>query len=537
MSLGQGKASAPCVSVYDMVDLENVLVTQAGPIVNLSDDILAEIFLCTKPSAFFATDGTCDIWDVNALAAVCQQWLLVVKATRACWARVEVTDERASRGWGMVQHVNKELDAYLRRSRGARLCIKLNVARGVPGYASSECPTLVATLLQHAHRWGSLTVDLGNHRDILYTQLSFIVPCLGDMPLLRFIRLQNTGKAAFPWLTILETLAEGIPRERSRQLDLRGLELHSAKRHRDQLKTLRDMDAGLCILGNLTQIRAHVAPNVAVKMLQLCTLLLDAEFEFTMPRRTRVVPWSGGLVVHSQLSHLSVKTSPYPRIVQRRSFPHDAFAVVLDNLVCPSLSSLTLEADALGSVRPMGRHFPADETAHMERIELQMRSIPHLDGPSDPPSEQEVEDDGDDDNDGDETGGKSGSRRCFFPTSLEKFLVNSPSLRNLVLDSIPLHSSHLTRLFTVTPKLVDLTIFEWEMKKTEDAYIQPELLSDKAFLDWMACEDNLPNLRHLQLLLLHSFETGGPLTELLNTLTCQGLKSAIVKCKVGERER
>ncbi|KAL0058088.1 hypothetical protein AAF712_015248 [Marasmius tenuissimus] len=500
-------------------------VTQTGPVFSLSDNVLAEIFLFTKPRGIFATDGTRDIWDVNSLASVCQRWLSVAKATRACWARVEVTDERAECGWGMVHRVNKELEAYLRRSREARLCIKLNVARGVPGYASKKCPTLLGTLLKHIGRWGSLTVDLGDHRDIMDTQLSLVVPCLADMPLLRSIRLKNTGRAACPWLTILKRLGEGVPGDKDlRRLELKVLVLHSAGKHRDRLE-FGDVGAGLHFLVNLTQLHAHVAPNVAVKMVQLCTSLVDAQFDFTMPRRTRVVGWSGGLVTHPRLVRLGIKTSPYPRLCQRRSFPHDAFAVVLDNLACPSLSSMTLKADAVCGVRPMGRDLPVDETAHVSRVECEMSFRRHLDGPFDPPSDQEGESVG------------NSLPVHFFPISLERFLVNSPSLRNLVLDSIPLHSSQLIRLFAVTPKLADLTIFEWKLRQGEDVNIRPELLSNNIFLDWIACEDSLPNLRHLHLMLSHSFEAEGPIAELIKTLECQGLESAVVKSTLEDTER
>ncbi|KAJ8089842.1 hypothetical protein PM082_018418 [Marasmius tenuissimus] len=376
-------------------------------------------------------------------------------------------------------------------------------------------------VLQHASRWSSLSVDLAHHDNIFSTEFSFLLDHLGEMSRLRFLSLDCLGRGGKPWLTVLENIVTALPEEGVRRLQLEGLELGSQMEHDDLL--VEDLGVGVQIFSNLTFFRAHVAPRVAMRILHLCTSLTDAEFEFTIPRTEFVKAWSVDPVVLPRLVGLCLKAYPYPSAHERLSFPHDVFSAILDHVICPSLSSLTVGLEQCSVIRPMGLDSALDERTYMEVLARQRIFQWEWGSSDDSPEQEDTHVDRD---------GNPLAMMPFFPTSLDRFLSHSPSLKELDLRFIPLHYSHLIQILKTSSKLEDLRISEADIcDELEKGLDVPEPLADTGFMDWLTHEENLPNLLHLGLRLAIYTPKCGSLETLLETLQRQGLTSATIESR------
>ncbi|KAL0058084.1 hypothetical protein AAF712_015244, partial [Marasmius tenuissimus] len=365
-------------------------------------------------------------------------------------------------------------------------------------------------LLEHASRWGSLVLDVEGQTSLMDTRVGDILGRVGDMTRLRRLEIENLGKGAEPWFTVLEIMTRSIPQSVAASVNVTELGLLSHKEHRDSLvETGVDLSPFLC--PNLTLIRAHVVPRVAVKIQNVCPSLVNAEFEFTVPLRKSIKGWSLGPVLHHRLSHLSMRTSPCPAVQPRRSFPHDVFSAILDHVVCPSLSSITIQTAASCPVRPMGVDGPADETEYMKNLEATSPSNDNDDG-----NPEHV----------------ATSLNPFFPSSLIDFVSTCPSLQMLDLDGFSLpSSSHLIRLLEITPTLTDLRVWEVVEEKSarESDTSDPSGLACDDWLCWLENKNHLPLLRHLKLNMVQKPRAAGSLERLLGILVDSGrLKSAVI---------
>ncbi|KAL0064510.1 hypothetical protein AAF712_008568 [Marasmius tenuissimus] len=266
----------------------------------------------------------------------------------------------------------------------------------------------------------------------------------------------------------------------------------------------------------LTDIEAHVAPRVAVKMLEGCPSLIRATWTFTNPRRDPKGFWAAnGSVHHQQLLHLVLKTVVSPRSKWNKSFPHSIFASVFHHFRCPNLQSLTMGTDPNQKVGPMGESAPFDRTI----CEVDQWGPPEwherdLDSENEQRNtlNEEDNDEGTVDDIRDspyirslvfkEREAEDGSgimfRNPFWLDFFSGFLAHSPALKTLDFVCIPFHPRQIIHVLNQCSNLETLKMQEVQLSKRRAHEGYPEPLASTDLLDWLKNASHLPFLRNLE---------------------------------------
>ncbi|KAL0058085.1 hypothetical protein AAF712_015245 [Marasmius tenuissimus] len=486
------------------------------------------------PKSVVCTRGSIQMPERVDLWRVCATWKSVVGGCCRFWANIEVRDDGDFEGDEEEYHSFVErFKTLVGRVNHSDLHLTFSWSPHYHCEATSKVTDLHDILLssERSPRCRSLILDLGEYGGSNNCGFDNVARHLPSMRSLGCLEIKNVGNGSGPWLHWLTRVLRHVPGNPLERLGVKKLCLESQIGHCDGLVYHSSLSSYKSQV--LTDIEAHVAPLVAVSMIQCFPALTRACFAYTEPQREVLGAWVRDLpVVHKHLLQLTLKTTPSTlTAIVKRSFPHAFFSSILHQLDVPCLTSLSLGTNPRYAVLPMGLDHPLDESEYEEDLAWRRQWVEcdeHAESDMlhrldrDPIYAQDKEDEVEFQNsfifpDANHQCPKNGViplGKPFFPELLDGFLSRSPLLESLELIAIPFHAPQLVRVLERTPNLVKLDLVEVTVPREEEN-LYPTPLANDVVLDWLKDTTHLPRLESLKLSLTRFPPTPGSFESML----------------------
>ncbi|KAL0064494.1 hypothetical protein AAF712_008552 [Marasmius tenuissimus] len=506
-------------------------------------EVWTEVLLLLGPKWAVISPGRIQTPELAKLSRVCKTWRNVLKECGRFWANIEVQVSLGFKGnEADFLALLDNFKHYVARSKSAPLHLTISWAYH-GGDRPMQTERLLDVVLAHAHRWQSVTLDVGGWNQAHCHGFDHIAIHLPEMTSLSSLAMENVRDGTGPWLPWLKGLLKHVPGNTLGWTSLKELRLDSDCWHRDAF--YQHFNPNPYTSNTLTHVEAHVALLAAVSMVEDFPALVEASFTFTEPRRE---VWGAYVrespVVHNHLRRLTVRTTPFLQALVRRTFPHSPLSSILHQLTLPRLSHLGVCVNPGHAVLPVELEAPSKDTEyarHLMESEDWDESRPDSEDEMnqylgvqedrlwDPPARykkgfvfKRVKDKG--------RMFRSTLEDPFFPDHLDGFLSRSPLLESLELVAIPFKGPQLIRVLEKTPNLVQISLREVAVLREEEK-LYPEPLANDALLNWLGDTFHLPHLNSIFLHLTRYPPTTGSLESMLETRYAVVNNSAhVLKC-------